>query len=127
MECYQRFSLFDPPAGAVTQLKLRSEIGLGLAGERGEIPLLVLGPPEDREVWTETPLRGCGKVIQTSTASQKLIHLLMPVSQLHAGARRKRIFRPGLSAQSLASNPASDNVSVIGIAGVVAPVDIHCP
>src|SRR4029077_7001722 len=97
-----------------SQLQGSGKIGLRPRPESGKMPLLILRLPGKIDLRTKPALAAHRKIVQVSATGEILVHFLVPVSKLKAGSRGERILRPRLSAEGLASNPAANQIAIIG-------------
>src|SRR5579863_8771545 len=64
-------------------------------------------------------------ILQVAPLDEVLINIIIPIAQLNAVPRRKRISCPGLFPPASSSNPASNQISVVGVTGAVSLIPVN--
>src|SRR5579864_9718773 len=64
------------------------------------------------------------EVLKSAPLEKSFVNTIVAITELDVGAGRKSVRRPALLAAASASDPASDQISIVGVARVVAFVPI---
>src|SRR5450631_1726411 len=102
------------------QLHRNRDVRLNRRRKQGKPPLLILHVSGKRNILRE-PYVTFRRVISRAAAFQEVArNLLQSITQLHAGTGGKPVSKPALSASARAADPASHQISVIGVPGAKA-------
>src|SRR6185437_5528554 len=65
------------------------------------------------------------EVLQRATLEERFVHAAMAITELNVGTWREPISQPALLASAPPSDPAADEVAIVGVAGMVALVPVE--